>query len=84
MVSFDDVLIVLGVKSGIQRDGRAREINADLMGEVHQSGQGFRQNHRILLVDRFHGDGADHKAMVFHNGQFFFTFLVLMAGVADA
>src|SRR4051812_36514630 len=35
VVGFDDVLIVLGVKSGIQREGRATQVNADVMSEVH-------------------------------------------------
>ena len=60
------------------------QINADLLGEVHQSGQGFGQNHRILLVDGFDGDWTDDKTMVVHHGQFFFSFLVLMPGIPDA
>jgi len=84
VVSFDDVLVVLGVKAGIQRDGRASEIKADLIGEVHQSGQGFRQNDCVLLMDGLHGDRTDHETMVFDDRQFFVTFLVLMTGIADA
>ena len=84
VVRFDDVLVVLGVKAGIQRDGRASEINADLLGEVHQSGQGFRQNDCVWLMDGLHGDRPDHATMVFDDRQFFFTFLVLMTGIADA
>jgi len=84
VVGFDDLLIILGVKSGIQREGRATQVDAYVMGEVHQRRQGFRQNDGILLIDRFHGNRADHKAVVFHDGQFFVTFLVLMTGVTDA
>ena len=60
------------------------QINADLLSEVHQSGQGFRQNHRILLVDGFDGDWTNDKTMVVHNGQFFVPFLVLMTGIPEA
>ena len=84
VVSFDDVLIVLGVKSGIQCDGRASEINADLLGAVHQSGQGFRQNDCVLLIDGLHGERTDHETMVVYDRQFFCPFLVLMTGIADA
>jgi hypothetical protein len=84
VVRWDEILIVLGVKAGIQRHGRAMPINANLLGEVHQSGQGFGQNHRILLGDGFDGDGTDDKIMVVPNGQFLFSCLVLMTGIPDA
>ena len=83
VVSFDHVLVVLGVKASIQRDGRASEINADLIGAVHQSGQGFRQNDCVLLIDGLHGERTDHETMVFYDRQFFFTFLGLMTSIAE-
>jgi hypothetical protein len=84
VVSFDNVLGVLGVKASIQRDGRASEINANLSGEVHQRGQGFRQNDGVLLIDGLHGERTDHETLVVYDRQFFFTFLVLMTRIAEA
>ena len=84
MVSFDNVLVVLGVKASIQRDGRASEIKADLIGAVPQSGQGFRQHDWVLLIDGLHGERTDHETMVFYDRQCFFTFLVLMTRIAEA
>ena len=83
MVRFDEVLIGLGVKSRIQREGGAGQITANLRGEVHQRGQGFRQNNGVLLIDGLHGDRTDHKTMVVHDRQFFLPFLVLMPRVAE-
>ena len=83
-MSFDNVLVVLGVKASLQRDGRVSESKADLIGEVHQSGQGFRQNDGVLLLDGLHGERTDHATMVFYDRQFFFTFLVLMTRIAEA
>ena len=44
----------------------------------------IRQNDGILLIDGLNGDGTDDETMVFHDRQFFVTFLVLMTGIADA
>ena len=38
----------------------------------------------ILLVDGFNRERPNDKVTVFHHGQLFVPFLVLMAGVADA
>ena len=35
-------------------------------------------------MDGLHGDRTDHETMVFYDREFFFTFLVLMTGIADA
>jgi hypothetical protein len=37
-----------------------------------------------LLIDGLHGDRTDHETVVVYDRQFFFTFLVLMTGIADA
>src|SRR5262249_31330124 len=83
-VRFGHVLGVLGVKASLQRDGRASEINAELIGAVHQSGQGFRQQDCVLLIDGIHGETTDREPMVCYDRQFFSTFLVLMTSIAEA
>lgn len=84
LVGFDELLIVLRVKGGIQREGGATQINADVICEVYQRRQGLWQHDGIVVIDGFNGEGANHQASVFHNGQGFVALLVLMAGVADA
>ena len=74
VVRLDDLCIDLRVTSGIEGAGRIVEINANAMGEVHSRGQGFRQHDGIVLVHRFHRERANHKAVVFYNGELFFPF----------
>src|SRR5262245_13230008 len=84
VMSSEDVLVVLGVKAGLQREGRASEINADLIGAVHQRGQGFRPHDGVLLLDGLHGERTDHETMVCYDRQVFCTFLGLMTRLAEA
>jgi hypothetical protein len=84
LVGFDGVLIVFGVKAGVQGSRRPAEIDPNATGKVHKGGEGFGQNDRILLVDGFDRNRSENKAVVFHNGELFVAFLVFMAGVAKA
>ena len=83
-MGFDGVPMVLRVKAGIQGSRRAAEIDPNATGKVHQGGEGFGQHDRVLLVDRFDRNRSEHKAVVFYDGKLFVTFLVFMAGVANA
>jgi hypothetical protein len=82
LVGFDSVLVVFGVKSGIQSARRPGERDPKAMGKGHESRQGCWQNNRIVLVARFDRDRSEHTAMIFHNGQLFVALLVFVAGVA--
>jgi len=84
LVGFDGVLIVFGVKAGIQGERRPAEIDPKAAGKIHKGGEGFGQNDRILLVDGFNRNRSENKAVVFHDGELFVAFLVFMAGVANA
>ena len=84
LVGFDGVLIVFGVKSGIQGERRPAEIDPDAPGKVPKGGEGFRQNDRILLVDGLDRNRSENKAVVFYDGELFVALLVFMAGVANA
>ena len=84
LVGFDGVLIVFGVKAGIQGERRPAEIDPNTTGKVHKGCEGFGQNDRILLVDGFDRNRSENKAVVCHDGELFVAFLLFMAGVANA
>src|SRR5215475_2557782 len=84
LVGFDGVLIVFGVKAGVQGYRRPAELDPNATGKVHKGWEGFGQNDRILLVDGFDRNRAENKAVIFHDGELFVAFLVFMAGVANA
>jgi hypothetical protein len=82
LVAFDGVLLVFGVKAGLQGSRRSAEIDPHAPGTVYKGGEGFGHNARIVLVDGFDRNRAENKAVVVHDGALFVAFLVCMAGGA--
>lgn len=83
-MGLDGVLIVFGVKAGLQGSRRPAEIDPHATGKVHKGCEGFGHNDRLLLRDGFARNRSEHKAVVCHEGALFVAFVVWMAGVAKA
>jgi len=78
-VCFDNVMIRLRIKPGIQRQSRGAEIHTYPMTKGHKTGKGLGQNRCIMCVDRFRGYRSNDESMIIGDGQFFFTFLVFVS-----
>ena len=78
-VCFDEVMIRLRIKGGIQRESRCAQIHANPMTKGNKIGEGFRQNRCIMCVDGFRRYRSDDESMIIGDRQFFFTFLVFVS-----
>src|SRR5262249_11966573 len=72
-----------GIKTAIEVEIDAFEVQPDLFGYLFQGAQALREQHHVGLVDRRHGDGRYDKTMVVCDGDDFLALLVLVAGVAN-
>ncbi len=80
----DGLAIRLGIEPAIQVEIRALEIQTRQLGYPLQGLQPFGQQHRIRFIDRRHGEGSQHVAVVVNDRDDLFSLLVFVAGIADA
>ena len=60
------------------------QVDVQVLRERHELGQRFRENEGIMLVHRLDRDRTQDEAVIIHNGQLFFPFLVLVPRIAEA
>ena len=76
---FDNLMIHLRVKFGIQCECGCAEIDSNTITKGAKIGKCFGQNRCIMFVDRFGGYRIDDEPMIIGDGQFFFTFLMFVS-----
>ena len=76
---FDNLMIRLRVKPGIECESGCAEIHSNTMAKGDKIGKCFGQNRCVMLVDGFRRYRSNDEAMIIGDGQFFFTFLVFMS-----
>src|SRR5262249_15955515 len=73
-----------GVKTAVEIDIRASEVQPDLFRHLLQGFQPLGQQDHVRLIDGCHRQGSQHIAMVVGQGDDLLPFLVLVARVANA
>src|SRR5918999_4698578 len=76
--------IPCGIQATVEIDLSASEVPPDLFGSWLQGVQTLGQQDHVRLIDRCHGQGSQHIAMIVGHGNDLLPFLMLVARVAHA
>lgn len=80
----DGFAVVPGVKSAVEIEIRAFNVQSRQSGHVLQGVQSLWQEYGIGLIHRCHGKRGQHEAVILHNRDNLLTLLMFVAGVTDA
>ena len=79
----NELLVVFGIKPGIQSEARSLQIDSDPARELPQLAERLGEDSAVVLIDGSHRDRPQDEAVIVRDGHLFFAFLVLVARVAD-